>query len=83
MQISLPPELEKFVEEEVRAGEYATPDDVVEDALQLLRHLPAWTEEELRREIAVGIKQLDRGEGTPWDVEKLLAKVHREHAARK
>ena len=37
MTIRLPEELERFVHEAVRAGRYATEDDVVSDALERLR----------------------------------------------
>lgn len=81
MHVSLPPELEKFVEEKVKAGHYATADEVVEDSLRLLRHLPEWTDEELRKEIGIGLAQLERGEGKPWNVEEIKAAVRRRHSA--
>lgn len=65
MQITLNrPELERFIEDKVRSGEYTTPGAVVEKASDTLRlHgniLPAG--EELRRWIAEGQAQADRGE---------------------
>jgi putative addiction module CopG family antidote len=58
------PDLERFVEEKVRSGEYATPEAVVENALATLRlHenvLPSG--EELRRLIVEGQAEADRGE---------------------
>ena len=36
MNVALNPELEKLVQEKVRSGAYATPEAVVESALQLL-----------------------------------------------
>jgi len=33
--------------------------------------------EELRREIAIGIEQADRGEITPWDTNDIKSEVHR------
>ncbi len=73
MHISLPADLEKFVEEKVKTGQYETAEDVVEDGLRLLRHLPEWTDLELRKEIEIGLSQLDRGEGKPWNVDDIIA----------
>ena len=39
--------------------------------LQQLRH------EELRREIAIGLEQADRGEVAPWDLNETKAEVRR------
>jgi antitoxin ParD1/3/4 len=33
--------------------------------------------EDLRREIAIGIEQIERGEVAPWDLEKTKAEVRR------
>lgn len=65
MQITLHQrELEQFVEEKVRSGEYANPDAVVENALATFRlHegiLPSG--EKLRQLIAEGQAEADRGE---------------------
>ena len=44
MTIQLPPELERFVHDQVCAGRYSSEDDVVRDALeQLRRHAPTPT----------------------------------------
>ena len=44
MTIHLPPELERFVHDQVVAGHYPAEDDVVRDALeQLRRHAPSNT----------------------------------------
>ena len=82
MHVSLPPELEQFVEERVKTGQNASIDDVVEESLRLLRDFPLWTDDDLRREINVGLEQLDRGEGKSWNVEETKTEVLRRHAAR-
>ena len=64
MQITLPPELEKYVEDQVKTGHYPTADAVVEDALARLRDdQPSWTMEELRSEVDRGLESLERGQG--------------------
>ena len=82
MHVSLPPELEQFVAEKVKAGQYASPDQVVEESLRLLRDLPVWTDDDLRKELEIGLEQLDRGEGKPWNVDEIKAEVISRHAAR-
>ena len=57
MNVSLPADLENFVQSLVLSGSYPGPDEVVGEALLMFKR-----REELRREIQVGIDQLDRGE---------------------
>ncbi len=38
--------------------------------------LPTLWEDYVRREVQRGLDQLDRGEGTEWDVDAFLADVH-------
>jgi antitoxin ParD1/3/4 len=65
LNVSLTRELERFVEERVASGLYQTASEVVRDALRLLEEREAARRtalEELRRHVAVGIEQADRGE---------------------
>lgn len=66
MNVSLTPELEKMVGEKVRSGLYNSASEVVREALRLLREQDQLREarlEELRRDVATGLAQLERGEG--------------------
>ena len=68
MNVSLTPELEALVDEKVQSGLYHTASEVVRDALRLLRErdaLEARRMEELRRDIAAGLKDLDEGKSKP------------------
>lgn len=38
MQLTLDPEIQRFIEEQVRIGQYATPEEVVADAITRLRN---------------------------------------------
>lgn len=60
------PDLEQFVDEQVNSGEYPTPDAVVEVLARQKQEQDdgAWTVEELREAVNVGLEQLARGEGT-------------------
>ncbi len=89
--IQLPDELTQFVDQSVRSGGFHNADeffisvvsmykDQVEEGLSEADQTKL---ESLRRDIQVGIDQLDRGEGSEIDWDAKMAKLHREHAARK
>jgi antitoxin ParD1/3/4 len=64
--LTLPPELERFVQSQVEAGLYQTPGEVIRDALLLLllqdHEIRDRRLERLRAEPQRGIEQLERGE---------------------
>ena len=66
MDIILKPELEKLILAKVNSGKYTTVDEVITVALQLLderdKHYQKWVED-TRQKVAVGLTQLNRGEG--------------------
>jgi antitoxin ParD1/3/4 len=66
MNISLKPEQEQFIQEKLRSGKYETIDELITEAFRLLeerdRYYENWVDE-TRKKVAVGISQLDRGEG--------------------
>ncbi len=66
MDIILKPEQEKLIKAKVESGKYTTVDEVIAEALQLLderdKHYQKWVED-TRQKVAVGLAQLDRGEG--------------------
>jgi antitoxin ParD1/3/4 len=71
MNVSLTPELEKFVNEKVKSGLYNSASEVVRESLRLLRREDEIVQlqlEELRREIKTSIKQMDDGQGVPLNV---------------
>lgn len=68
MNVSLTPELERLVEEKVESGAYKSASEVVRHALRLLSREDAEYEarlEALRREVDVGIVEIERGESIP------------------
>lgn len=74
MNVSLTPELETLVHDKVESGLYTSASEVVREALRLLRERDQIQQQrlaELRREIAVGLEQLDRGESTTYDEQSL------------
>lgn len=68
---SLPPDLEKFVLDQLAAGKYQSSADVLCDAVRLLREREL-RREELRSEIDRGIRQLETGEFVELDSDAAL-----------
>jgi antitoxin ParD1/3/4 len=76
MTIHLPQHREQFVRDLVQSGRYASEDEVIDKALQLLEETDEQAKlADLRREIAVGIEQADRGELSPFDPHATLARI--------
>lgn len=70
MNVSLTPELEKFVERKVQSGRYQSASEVIREGLRLLDDQDRLRElqfEEVRRKIRTGLDQLNRGEGIPGE----------------
>lgn len=75
MELALPKGLADFVREQLDSGLYDSPDEVYRDGLRLLKERrdgEALKLERLRRDLAAGIEQLDRGEGIPFDVQDII-----------
>jgi len=72
MTETLPADLQQFVREELAAGRYASPAEVIGEGLRLLRDRERRLQE-LRAEIQVGIDELERGEGIVIRDERELA----------
>lgn len=65
MNVSLTPELEQFVQAKVKSGRYLSASEVVREALRLLEERDRIQQlklESLRKEIMIGVEQLERGE---------------------
>lgn len=76
MNVSLTPELDRFVAEKVQSGSYSSFSEVIREGLRLLKQqddLRLLRLEQLKREIAVGIEQLDNGEGKTFESASALA----------
>jgi antitoxin ParD1/3/4 len=68
MDILLPPELEEMLRQKVESGQYSSTSEVIQDALWLFYYRDRLQElklEELRKEIAIGLEQADKGQLTP------------------
>ena len=72
MNVSLTPELERLVQEKVESGLYHSASEVIREALRLLLEqdeLRRLRREELKRQIMVGIEQLNEGRTVVLDEE--------------
>jgi antitoxin ParD1/3/4 len=81
MNIALPPDLEKYVRDKVRAGAFTSPDDVIRAALDTLRSQEELTSDdvsELRKLIAVGLEESKKGLSRPWNAEQIKATLRRQ-----
>jgi antitoxin ParD1/3/4 len=80
MDVSLTSDLESLVNEKVVSGEYPSASEVIGEGLRLLEERDdrsAHRLEELRREIAIGLEEADRGELAPRDIENIKAEGRR------
>jgi antitoxin ParD1/3/4 len=65
MPITLPPELEQFIQNQVTSGKYASVDEVFLAGIKLLEErerLYRGRFGELRNEISIGVEEAERGE---------------------
>jgi antitoxin ParD1/3/4 len=76
MTIHLSGDREQIVRSFIQQGGFTSEEEVIDEALRLLQErddqakLPA-----LRRDVALGIEQYDRGELSPFDPHATLARV--------
>ena len=87
LNVSLTPELSRFVENRIRSGKYQTASEVVREALRLLEgrdRVPVAGVEELKQELEIGLAQLRRGEGVDGEAFfRRLAAGRRTRSSRK
>ena len=78
--IVLPPDLVSFVQSQVQSGQFDTEAEVIREALYLLQKSSVGRKERLdqiRAQIQVGLDELDRDEGQPWNKEEVWSEVRR------
>ena len=89
MNVTLSPELQKFVDQKIVAGEYTNASQVVREALNVLRAQETLSEgdiHEMRQDVAIGLSQLDSGqtaEFTAKQVQTLGRRVLKARNAKK
>ena len=63
---TLPPDLGQFVQEQVAAGRYQTEQELVVDAVRVLRELQV-RQQQFHEDVRLGMEQLERGEFIEYD----------------
>ncbi len=63
MKITLNPDLERFIKSKIADGEFASPDDFMNQATRIYREIDQ-QHAALKAELKERLAQLDRGEGT-------------------
>ena len=84
--ITLRDEDREFIDSAMKSGRYVTESEAMADAIAELRARESLRQArlaELRAKVAVGIDQLDRGEGAEWNIEDIKAKGQALLASRK
>jgi len=79
MNVSLTPELEKYVNEKVASGLYQSASEVIREGLRLLKEQDALREirlGKLRQQMQVGI---DSGEPQILDIEDVISRGEQRH----
>ena len=86
MNVALKPDLEKFIEDQVKAGRFGSAEEALNAAvahLQAEREFSVEEADELRAEVDVGIAEADRGEFAEFSAEGVIAERRAAMAARK
>jgi antitoxin ParD1/3/4 len=67
MNITLRPEHEQFIQNQIARGRYLNPDELINEALQLLERQEQRLEE-LRHAVAIGTEQIQKGQVTDGEI---------------
>jgi antitoxin ParD1/3/4 len=76
MTLKLKPETERILKEKVQNGQYESLEEAANEMIQAAYEQETMTEEdieELRREVAVGIEQADRGQFSKLTIDEIIA----------
>ena len=79
--VSLGDKFDRYIEEQVKSGAYASVSEVIRDALRLKMQIEATEQaklEALRRDIDAAWQQADRGEFGTFDVDAFLKQADSE-----
>jgi antitoxin ParD1/3/4 len=78
MTVKLKRELQAFIKRQVREGKYSSASAAVAEAVHRLKireQKIAW----LQKELQVGLDELERGEGSEWDVEEMKSRLRKKY----
>jgi antitoxin ParD1/3/4 len=78
MNVSLSPDVQRYLDGLVSSGRYRSIDDAVNDLISVVRSEEELSErdvEELRAEIDEGLRDVDAGRVAEWDLDDLKPRV--------
>jgi putative addiction module CopG family antidote len=78
MSVSIPSNLQPFVEEELATGEYTSESELVAKALEVYRELKR-RHHQLLEDVQRSLAQADRGGFKPLDMSAIKAKLRDDH----
>ncbi len=81
MSISLPSDLQTFVDQLVATGAYSSPEAVMREAMERLRNDQARFDQ-LKASFDEAVAELERGEGKPLDFAEIKRKVREQSKLR-
>jgi putative addiction module CopG family antidote len=70
--VAFPPDIQQFVRAEITVGKYASEQELIVEAVRLLRDSEARFEE-FRKDLRAEFERIDRGEGTVLEGDDALA----------
>lgn len=76
MQVKISGTMEKTIREAVRSGKFRSPEEYIAHALRDF-HI-----QQINKALAVGMQQLERGEGVELDLNALIAELDAEQEAK-
>ncbi len=85
MNVTLPIEIERLVNDRLASGRYQSVGEVLAAAVQLLDEQERFSQarlESLRREIQLGIDDEEQGRAGPLDMHQFIAECHAEFEKR-
>ena len=80
MNVSLTLQLEKLVNKKVSSGLYHSASEVIREGLRLLKdhdEVRRQRLKELRRDIAVGLRQANQGQMSPLDIDAIRGEIRK------
>lgn len=66
MSISLPPDIEEFIRTEVASGRFESADDLLHEAISILKQRES-QRDELRKDIQAAVEQIENGDYFEYD----------------
>jgi len=74
MSETLPPDVQQFVRQAISNGEYATEEEVLTQAVRVLREVTE-RHQALRDDVQAAVDEIDAGKGESWNADEIKAEL--------